>query len=206
MAAELIKIYPENPDQRKIDEVVKHLRNGEIIIYPTDTVYSMGCSTLSEKAIEKLCRIKGIKPSQNNFSIVCEDLSNISQYCKVSNFAFKILKKNLPGPFTFILPTTNDLPKILLNRKTIGIRVPDHPIPHALTKALGAPLITTSVKDDVDDIIEYPNEIEQIYEQNQNKVDLIIDGGWANIIPSTVVDLTNDEVIIVREGAEEPRL
>jgi tRNA threonylcarbamoyl adenosine modification protein (Sua5/YciO/YrdC/YwlC family) len=202
MAAEIIEIYPDNPDSRKIQQVVECLRDGGIIIYPTDTVYSMGCDSKNVKAVEKLCKLKQIKPSQNKFSIVCSSLRDISVYAKVSNVAFRQMKKLLPGPYTFILQATGDLPKILqTNRKTIGIRVPDHEIPKLIIQNLGHPIITTSVKDDIDDIIEYPNEIEVIFEQNQHKVDLIIDSGWCGITPSTVINCSeNDSFELIREG------
>ncbi|NBA84262.1 threonylcarbamoyl-AMP synthase [Emticicia sp. CRIBPO] len=201
MAAEIIEIFPDNPDDRKIDRIIQCLLDGGLIIYPTDTVYSMGCDSKNIKAVERLCRLKGVKASQNNFSIVCSDLSDISKYARVSNVAFRRIKKMLPGPYTFILPATSDLPKILqTKRKTIGIRVPDHNIPRIIIEKLGNPIITTSVKDDIDDIVEYPNEIEVIFEQNQNHVDLIIDGGWCGIIPSTVIDATTDNFELVREG------
>lgn len=201
MSAEIIEIFPSNLDERKIRQVVECLKNGGIIIYPTDTVYAMGCDINNVKAVEKLCKLKGIKPQQNNFSIVCHDLSHISTYAKVSNNAFRLLKRALPGPFTFILPATADLPKILqTKRKTIGIRIPDHEIPLKIIEILGNPIITTSVKDDVDDIIEYPNEIEVIYQQNSEKVEIIIDGGWCGIDPSTVVLAVDDDFEVIREG------
>jgi tRNA threonylcarbamoyl adenosine modification protein (Sua5/YciO/YrdC/YwlC family) len=202
MPAELIEIFPDNPDPRKIDLVVECLKNGGIIIYPTDTVYSMGCMASNNKAVERLCKLKNTKVEQNRFSIVCSDLKDISVYAKVSNQAFRILKTIFPGPFTVILPATGDLPKIIqTKRKTIGIRIPNHAIPHQIAEKLGSPLITTSVKDDIDDIIEYPNEIPVIYEQNLNKVDMIIEGGWCGIIPSTVLDLTEEgNYNVAREG------
>ena len=205
MAAEIVEIVPENPDDRKIDYIVNCLKSGGLIIYPTDTVYSMGCDSSNVKAVERLCRLKNIKPVQNKFSIVCHDLSDISKYAKVPNIAFRIMKRILPGPYTVILPSTGDLPKILqTNRKTIGIRVPDHNIPRRIIEALGHPIITTSVKDDIDDIIEYPNEIEEIFDQNQHKVDIIIDGGWCGIIPSTILDCTSEtEINVIREGLGE---
>jgi tRNA threonylcarbamoyl adenosine modification protein (Sua5/YciO/YrdC/YwlC family) len=205
MPAELIEIFPDNPDDRKIDRVVECLKNGGIIIYPTDTVYSMGCMASNSKAVERLCKLKNTKVEQNRFSIVCADLKEISVYAKVSNQAFRLLKRIFPGPFTVILPATGDLPKIIqTKRKTIGIRIPDHAVPHLITQKLGSPLITTSLKDDMDDIIEYPNEIEVIFEQNQHKVDIILDCGWCGIIPSTVLDLTDDEDYkIDREGVGE---
>ncbi len=205
MAADVIEIFPDNPDERKIQLVVDCLKNGGLIIYPTDTVYSMGCDSKNLKAVERLCKLKKVKLNQNKFSIVCSDLRDISIYAKVSNVAFRQMKRLLPGPYTIILPSTNDLPKVIqTNRKTIGIRVPDHKIPKMIIEKLGNPIITTSLKDDIDDIIEYPNEIEVIYEQNQDKVDMIIDGGWCGIIPSTVLDCTGNESIeLVREGLGE---
>ena len=201
MPAEIIELFPSNLDERKLRQVVECLKNGGIIIYPTDTVYSMGCDIFNTKAVEKLCKIKGIKLQQNNFSIVCNDLSNISTYAKVSNNTFRLLKRALPGPFTFILPATSDLPKTLqTKRKTIGIRIPDHQIPLKIIEMLGNPIITTSVKDDIDDILEYPNEIEVIYSQNSAKVDIIIDGGWCGIEPSTVVLAVDDDFEVIREG------
>lgn len=205
MAADVIEIFPDNPDERKIQLVVDCLKNGGLIIYPTDTVYSMGCDSKNLKAVERLCKLKKVKLNQNKFSIVCSDLRDISIYAKVSNVAFRQMKRLLPGPYTIILPSTNDLPKVIqTNRKTIGIRVPDHKIPKMIIEKLGNPIITTSLKDDIDDIIEYPNEVEVIYEQNQDKVDMIIDGGWCGIIPSTVLDCTgNGSIELVREGLGE---
>lgn len=201
MSAEIIELYQGNLDERKLRQVVECLKNGGIIIYPTDTVYSMGCDIFNTKAVEKLSKIKGIKLQHNNFSIVCHDLSNISTYAKVSNNIFRLLKRALPGPFTFILPATGDLPKTLqTKRKTIGIRIPDHEIPLKIIEMLGNPIITTSVKDDVDDMLEYPNEIEVIYSQNSEKVDIIIDGGWCGIEPSTVVLAVDDDFEVIREG------
>lgn len=202
MAAELVEVFPDNPDDRVIDRIVNCLKNGGVIIYPTDTVYSMGCDSSNVRAVEKLCKLKNIKPSQNKFSIVCSDLRDISTYAKVSNEAFRLMKRLLPGPFTFIMPSTGDLPKILqTNRKTIGIRVPDHKVPNLIIQKLGHPIITTSVKDDIDDIVEYPNEIEVLFDQNQHKVDMIVDAGWCGVIPSTVVDATESSNIhVLREG------
>ncbi len=201
MSAEIIELYQGNSDERKLRQIVECLKNGGIIIYPTDTVYSMGCDIFNTKAVEKLSKIKGIKLQHNNFSIVCHDLSNISTYAKVSNNTFRLLKRALPVPFTFILPATSDLPKTLqTKRKTIGIRIPDHEIPLKIIEMLGNPIITTSVKDDIDDILEYPNEIEVIYSQNAEKVDIIIDGGWCGIEPSTVVLAVDDDFEVIREG------
>jgi tRNA threonylcarbamoyl adenosine modification protein (Sua5/YciO/YrdC/YwlC family) len=204
VTAEIIHIHPENPQFRLIEQVVEVLRDGGIVIYPTDTVYAMGCDINQNRAIERLSKIKGVKVKKNNFSIICNDLSDISTYAKVSNQAFKTMKSYVPGPFTFILPATNDLPKLLqTNRKSIGIRVPNHPIPLEIVRQLGNPIITTSVKDDIDDIIEYPNEIDMIYELNKNNADLIIDGSWCGMIPSTVIDMTTDYFEVIREGLGE---
>jgi tRNA threonylcarbamoyl adenosine modification protein (Sua5/YciO/YrdC/YwlC family) len=201
MSAEIIELYQGNLDERKLQKVVECLKNGGIIIYPTDTVYAMGCDIFNTKAVEKLSKIKGIKLQHNNFSIVCHDLSNISTYAKVTNNTFRLLKRALPGPFTFILQATGDLPKTLqTKRKTIGIRIPDHEIPLKIIEMLGNPIITTSVKDDIDDIMEYPNEIEVIFSQNSEKVDIIIDGGWCGIEPSTVVLAVDDNFEVIREG------
>ncbi len=201
MEAEILRIYESDPDPQKIDQIVRCLKDGGIIIYPTDTVYAMGCDIYQNRAVERLSHLKGVKAKKNNFSIVCSDLSDIADYARVSDKAFKVMKKAFPGPFTFILPTTNKLPKLLQSsRKNIGIRVPDHPVPQAIVKALGNPIITTSVKDDIDDILEYPNDIEVIMDQNLHKADLIIDGGWSGITPSTVVDASGDDIELVREG------
>lgn len=204
MPAETIRMYDENPDPKRIEQVVKVLKSGGIVIYPTDTVYAMGCDIFQNRAVERLSQLKGVKITKNNFSIICSDLAGITDYAKVSNVVFKAMKKAFPGPYTFILPATNKLPKSLqTNRKTIGIRVPDHPIPRAIVQALGNPIITTSVKDDVDDFLEYPNEIEVIIDQNEHKADLIIDGGWSGITPSTVIDATSDDLEVIREGLGE---
>lgn len=204
MPAEIIRMYDEHPDPQMVDRVVKVLKDGGIVVYPTDTVYSMGCDIFQNRAVERLSQLKGVKVKKNNFSIVCAEIGGITDYAKVSNVAFKAMKKAFPGPFTFILPATNKLPKSLqTNRKTIGIRVPDHPIPRAIVLALGNPIITTSVKDDIDDILEYPDEIEVIIDQNEHKADLIIDGGWSGITPSTVIDASSDELEVVREGLGE---
>lgn len=201
MPAEIIRMYDEHPDPKMVDKVVKVLKDGGIVVYPTDTVYAMGCDIYQNRAVEKLSQLKGVKVKKNNFSIVCAEIGGITDYAKVSNIAFKAMKKAFPGPFTFILPATNKLPKSLqTNRKTIGIRVPDHPIPRAIVLALGNPIITTSVKDDIDDILEYPNEIEVIIDQNEHKADLIIDGGWSGMTPSTVIDASTDDLEIIREG------
>lgn len=204
MAAEFIKLFEENPDPRKIQQIVDLLKDGAVIIYPTDTIYGLGCDLTNRKAIDKLCWIKGIKPGKINLSFICEDMSHISDYVKnLSTPTFKLMKKNLPGPFTFILPANSNVPKIVnANKKTVGIRIPNNNIPIALVKALGNPLITTSIKED-DDIVEYPTDPEEIYESFKNLVDVVIDGGYGNNSPSTVIDCTKEPAEIVREGLGE---
>lgn len=201
MAAEFIKLYEENPDPRKIKQIVEMLRDGAVIIYPTDTIYGLGCDLTNRKAIDKLCWVKGIKPGKINLSFICEDMSHISDFVKnLSTPTFKLMKKNLPGPYTFILPANSNVPKIVnANKKTVGIRIPANNIPIHIVRALGNPLITTSLKDD-DDIIEYPTDPEEIYEAFKNDVDVVIDGGNGKNIPSTVVDCTVEPAEIVREG------
>lgn len=199
----LIKIYPENPNLKEIDKVVDLLRDGGLVIYPTDTVYAIGCDALNVRAVEKICRLKGVNPQKSDLSIICYDLSNLSEYAKISNLAFKLMKKNLPGPFTFILPTSNQLPKIYKNRKEVGIRIPDNNIVRTLVKELGNPILTMSVHDEVDDILEYTTDPELIEEKYNGQVDIVIDGGYGGIEPSTVVDCTTDEFEVVRQGKGE---
>jgi len=199
----LIKIYPENPNSREIDKVVQVLRDGGLVIYPTDTVYAIGCDALNVRAVEKICKMKNIDPRKVNLSIICYDLSNISEYVKVDNSTFKLMKRNLPGPFTFILNANNNLPKIYKNRKTVGIRVPDNNIIRELVRESGNPILTTSIHDDEDEIIEYFTDPELIHEKYENEVDIVIDGGMGGIEPSTIVDCTVDEYVIVRQGKGE---
>lgn len=201
MAAELIKIHPINPEMRKINRVLEVLRNGGIIIYPTDTIYGIGCDLMNRKSVERLCWIMDIKPNKLDLSFICNDLSQISEFVKrVDTPVFKLLKSYLPGPFTFILESSSKVPKILdINKKTVGIRIPDHSIPRTLVAELGNPVITSSIKDD-DHIKEYTTEPEEIYEDFKNKVDIVIDGGASGNIPSTVVDCTGEELVIVRQG------
>lgn len=198
----LIKIYPENPNIREIDKVVQTLRDGGLVIYPTDTVYAVGCDALNVRAVERICKMKNIDPRKANLSIICYDLSNISEYAKVNNPTFKLMKRNLPGPFTFILNATGNLPKIYKNRKTVGIRVPDNNIIRELVKELGNPILTSSIHDE-DDIIEYSTDPELICEKYENEVDIVIDGGIGGIEPSTIVDCTGDEHEIIRQGKGE---
>jgi tRNA threonylcarbamoyl adenosine modification protein (Sua5/YciO/YrdC/YwlC family) len=194
-----IKIYPENPNRREISKVVNVLREGGLVIYPTDTVYAMGCDAMNVRAVEKICQLKGIDPRKNNLSIICYDLSNISEYAKVSNIVFKLMRKNLPGPFTFIIPTGSELPKIYKNKKEVGIRVPDNNIIRQLVNELGNPIMTTSVHND-DEVIEYITDPELIYERYEDKVDIVIDGGYGSTDPSTVINCTTDDFKIIRQG------
>ncbi len=203
----LIKIHPENPQERKIKQVIEVLRDGGVIIYPTDTVYGLGCDINNQRAIERICKIKGIKAKNANLSFICADLSNISAYTKpFSTSVYKLMKRSLPGPFTFILEANSTVPKLLKNRKkTVGIRVPNSPIVRDLVEGLGQPLLSSSIKnlDEEDDIVEYPTDPYEIYEQYQHLVDLVIDGGVSYNVPSTVVDCTDDEPFLIRQGLGE---
>lgn len=198
----LIKIYPENPNSKHIKQVVDCLKSGGLIIYPTDTVYGMGCDIHNHKAVERVCKIKGIKPEKANFSFICSDLSHLSDFTyHVDNNIFKIMKKAFPGPFTFILKANTNVPKLFKsNKKTVGIRIPDNNICREIVKELGNPIMSTSIHDD-DEIIEYTTDPELIHEKYQNLVDIVIDGGYGNIIASTVIDCTEGEPIILRQGA-----
>jgi len=195
----LIKIYPENPNRKEIDKVVDILREGGLVIYPTDTVYAMGCDAMNVRAVERICQLKGADLRKHKLSIICYDLSNISEYAKVNNAVFKLMRKNLPGPFTFILPTGNELPKIYKNKKEVGIRVPGNNIVRQLVNELGTPLMTTSIRDE-DRVIEYTTDPELIYEKYAERVDVVIDGGYGGTDPSTVVDCTGDTFEIIRQG------
>ncbi|MDR0542296.1 MAG: threonylcarbamoyl-AMP synthase [Dysgonamonadaceae bacterium] len=195
----LIKLYENNPSQRETDKIVHILREGGIIIYPTDTVYAMGCDALNVRAVEQICKFKNINPQKANLSIICYDLSSISEYAKVGNPVFKLMKRNLPGPFTFILNATNNLPKIYKNRKEVGIRIPDNNIIRTIVKELGNPVLSTSVRTR-DDILQYAVDPELIEEEYNNKVDAVIDGGSGGLEPSTIVDCTGNEIEIVRQG------
>lgn len=197
-----IKIYPDNPNEKEVDKAVKLLKEGGVLIYPTDSVYAMGCDALNVRGVERIYKYRGVEGQKALLSIICYDLSNISEYARVSNNQFKILKKNLPGPFTFILEASNRLPKIYKMRKTVGIRVPDNAITRALVKGLDNPILTASIKDD-DEVIEYITDPELIFEKYQNHVEAVIDGGYGNNEPTTVVDLTGEEPVIVRQGIGE---
>lgn len=195
----IVKIYPENPNPREINRVLKALQDGELIVYPTDTVYAVGCDALNVRAVERLCKMKGIDPTKNNLSIVCSDLSNLSEYAQVSNAVFKVMKRNLPGPFTFILPAGRKLPKIYKNRKEVGIRVPDNEIALTLVRELGSPLLSMSVRDE-DEVMEYSTDPELIHEKYAEHVSIVIDGGYGEFEPSTVVNAMDDEMEIIRQG------
>lgn len=198
--AKFIKIYPDNPNEKEIQKVVKILQEGGLVIYPTDTVYGLGCDITNTKALERIAKIKGIKLEKANFSFVCNDLSNISEYVKnLDTSSFKILKRALPGPYTFILEGNNNLPKEFKKKKTVGIRVPDNSIALELVKQLGNPIVSTSIYDD-DEVIEYTTDPELIFEKWQNKVDVVIDGGYGDNTASTIIDLTGSEPEVIREG------
>ncbi|MBS3739305.1 MAG: threonylcarbamoyl-AMP synthase [Psychroflexus sp.] len=198
--AKLIKLYQDNPSQKHIQEIVKVLKDDGLIIYPTDTVYGLGCDINSKKALEKIARIKQIKLEKANLTFVCDSLSNLSEYVsQINSNTFKILKRNLPGPYTFILPGNNNLPKVFKKKKTVGIRVPDHSISLEIVKALGNPIVSTSIKDD-DDVIEYTTDPSLILEKWDKLVDIVVDCGYGDNVPSTVIDLTADEPLLVREG------
>jgi tRNA threonylcarbamoyl adenosine modification protein (Sua5/YciO/YrdC/YwlC family) len=201
-AAMLIKIYNENPNTREIDKVVSALQDGGIVIYPTDTLYAFGCDALNVRAVEKICNLKGINPEKSNLSIICNDLSIISEYAKVDTPTFKLMKRNLPGPFTFILPTTSSLPKIYKKKKTVGIRVPDNNIIREIVIRLGNPVLSTSIINENDEI-EYITNPELIHEKWQDFADIVIDGGIGGIEPSTVIDCSTGEHDIIRQGKGE---
>ena len=196
----LVKLFNENPNLREILKIVEVLRKGGLIVYPTDTIYGLGCDITNAKAVEKVARIKGVKVEKNNFSFICSDLSHISDFTKpISNSVFKLMKKNLPGPFTFILEANNNVPKYFKGKKTVGIRVPDNNIIREIVRELGNPILSTSVHDE-DEIFEYTTDPELIYEKYQDIAEVVIDGGYGEFIPSTIVDCTGDEIVIVREG------
>lgn len=196
-----LPIHPDNPDKRKIKQVIDVLKKGGIIIYPTDTVYSMACDLNSRKAVEKMARLKGIKPEKANFSLVCYDLSHISDYTvQFSNATYKLMKRALPGPYTFILNANTSVPKLFKsNKKTVGIRVPDNNIAREIVSELGNPLVSTSVHHD-DDIIEYITNPELIFEKFEKDVDMVIDGGYGNNDASTIIDCTDNDPTVLREG------
>ncbi|WP_373071458.1 L-threonylcarbamoyladenylate synthase [Zeaxanthinibacter enoshimensis] len=198
--AEFIRIYEDNPAPKEIKRVADILRKGGLVIYPTDTVYGLGCDITNSKALEKIARIKGVKLAKANWSFICADLSNLSDYVRqIDTPTFKILKRALPGPYTFILPGNNNLPKDFKKKKTVGIRVPNNNISRALVEALGRPIVSTSIKDE-DTLLEYTTDPELILEKWDNLVDVVIDGGYGDNQPSTVIDLSEAEPVVIREG------
>ena len=198
--AELIKLYEEKTDQKELKRIAKAMRDGAIVIYPTDTVYGLGCDITHKGALEKIAQLRGVKLEKANFSFICDSLSNLSDYTsQIDSATFKILKRNLPGPYTFILPGNNNLPGVFKKKKTVGIRVPANNIAIGLVKALGNPIISTSIKDE-DEILEYTTDPSLIAEKWDKLVDFVIDGGYGDNIGSTVIDLTTPEPTLIREG------
>ena len=197
----LIRLYPENPSQKHIQHIVQVLANDGVIIFPTDTIYAIGCSIKSPRALDRIARIKGITPKTANFSFLCHDLSQLSDYSKpISNDVYKLMRRTLPGPFTYILHASSNVPKMLgIKKKTVGIRVPDNNIVSEIIRELGNPIMSTSIHDE-DDIIEYSTDPELIHEKFMNLVDIVIDGGYGDNVPSTIIDCTGDEPLLVREG------
>ena len=197
--AEFIKLYNENPNPKEIAKVVKVLQSGGLVIYPTDTIYGLGCDITKTKSLEKIAQIKGVQLEKANLSFICNDLSHLSDYVKqLDSATFKILKRALPGPYTFILPGSNNLPKVFKKKKTVGIRIPDNNIIRTLVAELGNPIVSTSIRDE-DDVLEYTTDPELIFEKWQGLVDIVIDGGYGDNEPSTVIDLT-EEPSVIREG------
>ena len=197
-----LEIFPHNMDMRKMQKVVDCLKSGGLVIYPTDTVYGLGCNIYNKEAVEKICRIKNVKPEKMNFSFICYDLSHISDFTVSGDTpTYKLMKRCLPGPYTFILKANNTIPKLFKNnKKTVGIRVPDNEIARTIVQELGHPILTTSVHHE-DDIIDYITDASAIYERYENLVDIVIDGGVGGYKPSTIIDCTGDEPVVLREGA-----
>ena len=198
--SELIRVYEENPNPKEISKIVTILKNGGVVIYPSDTVYALGCDITNNKALERVAKIKGVKLAKANFSFVCKDLSNLSDYVRqIDTATFKLLKRALPGPYTFILPGNNNLPTVFKKKKEVGIRVPDNSITQEIVSQLGNPIISTSIYDE-DEVIEYMTDPELIFEKWSNRVDAIVDGGYGGNVASTVIDLTSGEPLLIREG------
>lgn len=198
--AQFIKIYEDKPNEAAIAKVVKVLQDGGLVIYPTDTVYGLGCDITNTKALERIAKIKGVKLEKANFSFICHDLSNLSDYVKqIDTATFKLLKKALPGPYTFILPGNSNLPKEFKKKTTVGIRIPDNSIALEIVRQLGNPIVSTSIRDE-DEVIEYTTDPELIFEKWQNLVDMVIDGGYGDNLASTIIDLSGNEPVVVREG------
>lgn len=201
-----IKIYEENPNPKHIKQIAAVLRKGGLIIFPSDTVYALGCDIHNKSALEKVARIKGVKLEKANFSFICSDLSHLSDFVKqIDNSTFKLLKRALPGPYTFILPGSNSLPSAFKKKKEVGIRVPDNAIARAIIEELGNPIISTSIRDE-DEIIEYTTDPELIYEKWNDIVDLVVDGGYGGNVPSTIIDLTGDTPELIRQGKGSPEV
>ena len=201
----LIKIYPENPNSKDVGKVIRILQEGGLVIYPTDTMYAIGCDALDVRAVENICRLKGVNPEKSNLSIICYDLSNISEYAKVSNAVFKLIRDYLPGPYTFILPTSSGLPKLYKKRKEVGIRMPDNPVIREICRELGHPMLSMSVYYDPDEP-EYATDPELIHERYEDLVDIVVDGGYGDIEGSTVVDCTAEPFGIIRLGKGQIKL
>ena len=196
----LLKIYPENPNPRQLQQVVDVLQRGGLIVFPTDTVYAFGCDLTNNKALQRLADIRGVDLAKANFSFICSDLSNLSDFTRqIDNPTYKILRRTLPGPYTFILPGSSKLPSAFKKKKEVGIRVPDHSVPRAIVELLGNPIVSASLYDD-DEILEYTTDPELIHEKWIEKVDLVIDSGYGGNVPSTVIDLTGDQPELIREG------
>jgi tRNA threonylcarbamoyl adenosine modification protein (Sua5/YciO/YrdC/YwlC family) len=200
----LLKVHPENPSQRQILKACEVLQRGGLLVYPTDTVYALGCDIYSYKAVERIARIKGISIKKAHFSFIFSDLSQLSDYTRlISNPVFKMMKAYLPGPYTFILPARNNIPRIFQSsKKTIGVRIPDNNIPIEIVRELGHPIMTTSIHDE-DELIEYTTDPELIWQKYKDLVDAVIDGGYGNNVPSTVIDCTNHEPVVIRQGIGE---
>ena len=199
-----LRINADNIEWSKVQQIAEELDKGGIIIYPTDTVYGLGCDIKNQKAVERICKLRELNPKTANLSFICKDIGQISNYTKpISNDLFKVLKKNLPGPFTFILPANNSVPKLFKNKKkTVGVRIPDHPIPLAIVEALGRPILTTSLRSD-DEILEYFTDPADIYEDYKHQVDVFVNSGFGGNLASTVVDCANEEIEVIREGVGE---
>ena len=197
----LLKVFKDNPNERFMELAADVMRRGGVVIYPTDTLYALGCDALNNNAIEKICKLKGLKSEKTNLSIICEDLSEVAKYARLDNANFRLLKDNLPGPFTFILPALSKLPKAFKGRKTVGVRIPDNAVSAALVKALGNPIMTTSVP--VGDEEDYFTEPELIAERYIADVEIVIDAGRGGLVPSTIVDCTGEEPEVLRQGADE---
>lgn len=202
----LIKIYPENPNPKQVQKVVDVLRSGGLIVFPTDTVYAFGCDLMNTKALQRLAAMRGVKLEKANFSFICSDLSNLSDFARqIDNTTFKYLKRSLPGPYTFVLQGGSKLPPVFKKKKEVGIRIPDHTVPRAIVDLLGNPIVSASLYDE-DEILEYTTDPELIYEKWGSRVDLVIDSGFGGNVPSTVIDLTGPEPELIRQGKGNPEI